>query len=305
MRVGSRCADFDRATGIGDLVLEAEGRLRSANVTDTPRLEAEVLLAAVLDTNRTRLIASYADRLNNEQRREYFSTISRRISGEPVAYITGTKEFMGLAFDIDPRALIPRPETETLVEHVISMILEGSCMSDRILEIGTGCGCIAIALARELPHASVYATDISRDAVQLAVQNARRFGLSERITFLEGDVFRALPKTLMQTFDIIVSNPPYISDAAYSGLESGIRDFEPALALKGGRDGLDIIRNIASGAPDFLKVDGILAIEIGETQLRSATALLESMRSLSVTEIVRDLSDRPRVITSRNRGIGK
>jgi len=299
MDTGAERIKVSEPMKIIDAVLEAEGRLRLAGITDMARLEAEVLLAGLLTIGRTELIASYPDELSGINRSEYFSNVSRRVRGEPVAYITGKKEFMGLDFAIDSRALIPRPETETLVEHVITLAQEGRCKSDTILEIGTGSGCIAISLAHYLPDTSIYATDISRDAIELARYNACIHRVDRRITFCEGNAYSALPQSVKGTIDIIVSNPPYVSESEYLELDRSIREFEPPLALKGGIDGLDVIRRIAAGAAEILSDNGLLAIEIGATQAKAVAEIVESTRSIEDLEIVYDLSERPRIMVGR------
>jgi len=282
-----------------DAVLEAETALRKADVTDVPRLEAEVLLADLLEVERARIIASYHQPFDQSfgKRNEYISRIERRTKGEPIAYITGEKEFMGLKFRVDRRALVPRPETETLVEWVVKAV--GRENSATIIDIGTGCGCIAVSLALLLPHASIHATDISEAALALARENAGLHGARRRISFHAGSVYSALPGSLGGRVNVIVSNPPYISDAEFSDLDRGIRDFEPSLALKGGADGLDVIRELASGAAEYLAPGGMLAVEIGETQAESAREILKNAIIFSEIGFERDMSDRIRVITGR------
>lgn len=282
-----------------DAVLEAETALRKADVTDVPRLEAEVLLADLLEVERARIIASYHQPFDQSfgKRNEYFSRIERRTKGEPIAYITGEKEFMGFKFRVDRRALVPRPETETLVEWVVKAV--GRENSATIIDIGTGCGCIAVSLALLLPHASIHATDISEAALALARENAGLHGADRRISFHTGSVYSALPGSLGGRVNVIVSNPPYISDAEFSDLDGGIRDFEPSLALKGGADGLDVIRELASGAAEYLAPGGMLAVEIGETQAESAREILKNAIIFSEIGFERDMSDRIRVITGR------
>lgn len=282
-----------------DAILEAEARLRTSEVTDTPRLEAEVLLADTLGIERSRLIASYSEQVAEKTHVEYFARIMRRAHGEPVAYIIGKKEFMGFSFRVDRRALIPRPETETLVERVLEMASAGECGCGSIADIGAGCGCIAISLALLLPDASVHATDVSEDVINLARLNAKQHRVGRRLAFHVGDACSALPDSLKSRVHIIISNPPYVSDAEYLALDRGIREFEPPLALKGGRDGLDVFRQIVVGAPDFLVPRGLLAVEIGETQAETATDILASTGIFAVTGIVRDLSGRQRVIIGR------
>lgn len=299
MDAGVRPSENAFAARIVDAILQAQRSLRNSGVTDTPRLEAEVLLADLLGIERARLIASYSEPLSEPVRTDYLARIARRARGEPVAYISGAKEFMGFAFRVDRRALIPRPETETLVERAVEMVRAGECRGDRIMDIGAGCGCIAVSLALLLPRTSVHATDISEGAVALARENAERLGVGRRITFQVGDVYSPLPESLKNSFDLIVSNPPYVSDAEYRSLERGIREFEPPAALRGGADGLDVFRRIAAGATDHLVRGGVLAVEIGENQARAAAGILERSGRLAVAEIVRDLAGRQRVIIGR------
>jgi release factor glutamine methyltransferase len=296
---GTRPSENALAARIIDAILQAERSLRNSGVTDTPRLEAEVLLADMLGIERARLIASYSDQLSEPERTEYLARIARGARGEPVAYITGTKEFMEFTFRVDGRALIPRPETETLVERAVEMVRTGERKADCILDIGAGCGCIAVSLALLLPHASVYATDISEGAVALARQNAERLRVGHRTTFYVGGVYSPLPDSLKNSFDLIVSNPPYVSDAEYRSLDRGIREFEPPAALRGGADGMDVFRRIAAGAADYLVRGGVLAVEIGESQAQAAAGILERTEGLAVAEIVRDLTGRQRVIIGR------
>ncbi|MBI4830184.1 MAG: peptide chain release factor N(5)-glutamine methyltransferase [Candidatus Lindowbacteria bacterium] len=284
-----------------DSILGAEALFRYASVTDTPRLDAEVLLADTLGVSRSALMASQTDRMGAEQHTEYVSRTVRRLTGEPVAYITGKKEFMGFTFHVDRRALIPRPETETLVEFVVETLSASKRGSASIVDIGTGCGCIAISLALLLPDATVHATDISEDAISLARLNVERHGVSERVILCVGDMHSALPATLRGAVDAIVSNPPYISHIEYSTIEKGIREFEPAIALKGGTDGLDPFRQIAAAAHGYLRPGGLLAVEIGESQGETALEILRGAGNLEKTRVIRDLAGRQRVITGRRK----
>ena len=287
---------IDAVTGAETRLREA--RLRKVDVTDSPRLDAEVLLADLLDLERAQLIAAYNDELDKKSGAEYLLRIERRLRGEPVAYITGKKEFMGYIFRVDRRALVPRPETETLVEHVVESIKSGDCDGSVIADIGAGSGCIAISLALLLPDAQIHATDASRDALELTRQNAELLGVADRIVIHEGNVCSALPESLKGSIDVLVSNPPYISDADYLALDKGIRDFEPIMALKGGPEGLDVFRLIAAEAGDFLKSGGLLAIEIGHDQAEVATAILQETGSFTPPVIIPDLAAHPRVITA-------
>ena len=289
-------AETMNADRIIDSIMEAETLLRDARITDIPRLEAEILLAGTLGIGRSRLIASYFDDLGGPERNEYLSLVMRRTRGEPIAYITGEKEFMGFAFHVDPRALIPRPETETLVEQVLATVRADKCGNARILDIGTGCGCIAVSLALLIPAASIHATDVSAGAIELARRNAGRHRVGARISFHVGDLYSALPESLKNSFDLIVSNPPYVSDTEYQSLDKTVREFEPSIALRGGNDGLDVFRALVARASDYLDHHGWLAIEIGEHQSDNAAEILERTDSFSATRLVRDLTGRQRVI---------
>ncbi|MBI5116828.1 peptide chain release factor N(5)-glutamine methyltransferase [Candidatus Poribacteria bacterium] len=282
-----------------DSIVEAEVLLRNAGVTDTSRLEAEVLLADTLAVSHAKLIASYTDYLGAEERAEYLSRIARRLRGEPVAYITGRKEFMGFTFRIDRRALIPRPETETLVEHVVEQVRSSERRTTYIVDIGAGSGCIAISLALLLPGATIHAVDISENAISLARLNAAEHRVSERVAFYIGDLCSCLPDALRGSIDVIVSNPPYVTDAEYPALESGVREFEPMVALKGGADGLDLFRRITAVAREYLKAGALLAVEIGENQADEALKILRRAEHFTEMRIIHDLAGRHRVITGR------
>jgi len=295
VETGMTDAAIAPAKRIIDAVIEAETALRASGVTDVPRLEAEVLLADLLGVGRAALIASYTRGMG--PRAEYFSRISMRLKGEPVAYIIGKKEFMGFTFRVDRRALIPRPETETLVCHAVEAARANGTRT--IVDMGTGCGCIAVSLALLLPEADIHATDTSVDALDLARYNAELHCVDRQVMLHSGNIFSALPLSLKGRVDMIVSNPPYISDAEYRALERGIREFEPSIALRGGIDGLEIFRQIAAGAADILSCGGILAIEIGESQGESAAEILENTASFANVKTVCDLAGRTRVITCR------
>ncbi len=282
-----------------DALHEAETLLRNTRVTETPRLDSEVLLADALGVDRARLIASHLGLLAGPERTRYFSHVLRRSQGEPVAYIIGTKEFMGYAFCVDRRVLIPRPETETLVEHVVRIVTSGKRRDCTALDIGTGSGCIAISLALFLPRLAVHAVDLSSEAIEVAGINAEKHGVADRITFHTGDLYAALPGSVKESFGFIVSNPPYVSDADYGILADNVRLYEPSVALRSGPDGLDLISRIVAKADQYLVKDGFLAIEVGETQAEIVSALIRATGALEAVEIVADLSGKPRIVVSR------
>jgi release factor glutamine methyltransferase len=223
---------------------------------DAPRLTAELLLAHSLKLDRVTLYTQLDRPLNKDELATYRAQIQRRVLGEPTQYLTGTKDFYGRRFSVDSRVLIPRPETELLCEAVLKL------QPRRVLDLCTGSGCIAITLACELPEASVWATDVSKDACEAARANAEALGCGSRVTVIESDLFGQVPQS---TFDVIVSNPPYVKSQELPTLQREVQR-EPKLALDGGADGLSVIRRIAEGAPARLKPGGTLALEIGDGQ---------------------------------------
>ncbi len=236
---------------------------------DAPRLTAEVLLAHVLSVDRVRLYIDLDRPLTIEERAAYRALIERRSSGEPTQYLTGVKEFYNRRFQVDPRVLIPRPETELLVEAVLRSVAQDS--PSRVLDLCTGSGCIAVTVAAERPSASVWATDISEGACEVARANAESLKVGSRVTVLLGDLF--LPVPAAARFDAIVSNPPYVRSDVVPTLSREVQK-EPRLALDGGPDGLSVVRRIAKEARGRLKPGGLLALEISEGQGNDVKALL-------------------------------
>jgi release factor glutamine methyltransferase len=279
-----------------DLLIEAEAALRSSHITETPRLDAEVLLADMLGIDRSRLIASYTDWLGPDIIAKFQGRLERRLQAEPVSYITGKREFMGLSFLVDPRVLIPRAETETLVEYIIEVSRKKDIR--RVLDIGTGSGCIAVSLAVFLPQAVLHATDTSANALEVAKRNAGRNGVLERIHFYEGRFYDPLPVSLKSSFDVIVSNPPYIPDDEYPLLQKNVREYEPSTALRGGPDGLCPFRQIVGEAPEWLSTGGTIAVEIGVGQANPASECLREA-GLEIVETVCDLAGKQRIIAGR------
>ena len=256
---------------------------------ETPRLDAEVLLSHLLGEKRIYLYVHFDQPLTADELARYREMVKRRTAGEPVAYICGEKEFMGLAFKVTPSVLVPQPDTETLVEAAIERLWGKK--SPQIADICTGSGAIALALAHYLPGASVAATDISTEAVSIAKENAESQSLSERVRFFEGDLLDPLTG---ETFDAIVSNPPYIPSADIEGLPREVRA-EPRLALDGGADGLDFYRRLVGESAALLNDGGFLAVECGDTQA-GAIVEMAATGGFDKTEIVRDLADKERVV---------
>lgn len=256
---------------------------------ETPRLDAEVLLSHLLGEKRIYLYVHFDQPLTADELAKYKEMVKRRTAGEPVAYICGEKEFMGLTFKVTPAVLVPQPDTETLVEAAIERLRGKN--SPRIADICTGSGVIALALAHYLPETSSAATDISADALEIAKQNAEALNLSERVRFFEGDLLAPLAG---ETFDAIVSNPPYIPRADIEGLPREVRA-EPRRALDGGADGLDFYRRLVGDSAALLNDGGFLAVECGDTQA-GAIAEMAATGGFGKTEIIRDLADKERVV---------
>jgi release factor glutamine methyltransferase len=277
---------------IGQALQEATDSLRA--ITSAPRLEAEVLLSHVLDTSRTVLSAYPEHALTHDQLSSYQSLVHRRVSNYPLPYLTGRVEFYGLEFEVTPDVLIPRSETETLVDLALAR------RPATVVDVGTGSGCIAVALATHLPDAIIYTIDISPAALAVAQRNAERHGVVEQVHLLVGDVLSPRPGPV----DLIVSNPPYISSGQCASLPASIRDHEPRLALDGGPDGMAIIQRLLVQAPAVLRQPepeegrpgGGLLIEIGADQGKAATRLARTFLPQAVVRVHPDLAGRDRVL---------
>jgi len=269
---------------IGDALEEGTALLERA--TDAPRLEAEVLLAHVTGLPRTALLAHPERSLPAARQIAYRGLLRRRAASHPLPYLTGRVEFYGLELAVTPDVLIPRPETETLVE----MALERRPAT--VVDVGTGSGCIAVALAVHLPGARVYATDISAPALRVAAANARRHGVQDRVRLIRCD----LVGPLRGPFDLIVSNPPYVAEEEWGHLPRSVRQHEPALALHGGPDGLAVARRLLESAPPLLGPSGALLVEIGAAQGERAAALARSLLPKGHVAIHPDLAGRDRVL---------
>lgn len=264
---------------------------------ETPRLDAEVLLAKVLDWPRVKLYTHHADPVGDADRSGFRELVRRRAEGTPVAYLVGRKEFYSLSLAVGPAVLIPRPDTETVVVEFVSC-LKG-VDAPRVLDVGTGSGAIALACARQHPTARVVATDLSPEALAVARGNAASLDLTDRVELRQGDLYE--PVDGMEPFDAILSNPPYIPSAEIAGLEAGVRDFEPHLALDGGLDGLDVVRRLIAGAPARLKAGGHLILEIGSAQETPVRDLVAAEPDLVLAPTVRDAANHPRVVRATRR----
>jgi release factor glutamine methyltransferase len=270
-----------------NLASRAAIRLSSGPHPDRARPDAETLLLRVLGKSRSWLLAHSEEQLPNAEASRYDELLERRYRGEPIQYITGEAEFYGLPFHVTPDVLIPRPETEHLVEKAIE--LAARLPAPRIVDVGTGSGCVAVALAHRLPQAQITAIDLSAPALAIARQNAERNGVA--IRFLHGDL---LAPVAGQQFEIVVSNPPYVPLADRATLAVEVRDHEPALALFAGPDGLDVCRRLIPAAFAALIPGGFLLLEIGHGQSEAIAALLAASGFHRI-EFLPDLQSIPRI----------
>ena len=262
------------------------------------RLDAELLLGEALGLDRIKLIVEAERPLADDELGRYRDLIKRRRASEPIAYILGRREFFALPMRVDRRVLIPRPDTEILVESALSGTRDQH-LYGRMLDLCTGSGCVAIAFAKERPTWRVTAVDLSPDAVAVARENAQRAGVVHNLAVLEGDLFAALPESAR--FELITANPPYIPSAEIATLVPDVRDFEPRMALDGGADGLAVTRRLVAAAMRYLTPGGLLALEGGFDQAPAVAQLLEQAGFCQITR-TRDLASVERVVSGRRAG---
>lgn len=265
---------------------------------DPPRLSAELLLAHVLKCNRIELYTRFQQPLNDAELDAIRTLVKRAAEHEPIQYLTGRAHFYNLEFDVTPEVLIPRPETETLVDRALAALKARiSTEPPRVLELCTGSGCVAAAIAGNVKTATVVATDISLPALDIARKNFERLKLSDRIEVRLGDLFGALEGLVdARPFDLVVANPPYIATAQVEKLDRNVRDFEPRVALDGGPDGLDPHRKILAAAHDRLVGGGKVILEIAYDQEEAAIWMLRQDTRYTDARCFRDLAGQPRVI---------
>ncbi len=268
--------------------------------SESPRLDAEVLLASVLSCERVRLYTQYEDEVGDRDRTTFRDLVKRRAEGAPVAYLVGKKEFYSLALAVSPAVLIPRPDSEFVVVEALTRLkgVEGP----RVVDVGTGSGCLALACASRHPSARFVAIDLSPGALDVARGNAAKLGLADRVDFRPGDLLA--PVAGEGPFDAILSNPPYIPTATVATLEPGVADYEPHLALDGGEDGLRVVDRLIAEAVPLLKVGGHLILEIGSDQELPVRALIAARPELELAPTVRDAANHPRVIAATRRPWG-
>jgi release factor glutamine methyltransferase len=258
------------------------------------RLDTEWLLSAALGVDRLQLYLQYDRPLSSEEREAFKPLLRRRASREPLQYIIGRTAFRQLELKTDPWVLIPRPETEVLVQEVLDWALAGAGSVGQVWDMGTGTGAVALSLAAEGAWTRVVATDVSPEALSVAADNAERHDLSGLVEFREGSLFEPLEEG--EQFDIIVSNPPYIAKGEKGELQPEVRDWEPPEALFAGEDGLDVIRKLVAGAPEHLLPGGLLALECGLGQAERVAADVNATGAFAAVRIRPDLNGRPRVV---------
>lgn len=268
------------------------------NGLDSPRLSAELLLCYVLQTERIKLYTQFDKPVDKQQLDQLHDLVKRAGQSEPVAYLLGKTEFYSLDLTITSDCMIPRPETELLVERAVEF-LRTRTGRKFVCDLCTGCGCIAVAIAKNCPDSRIIATDISDAALKIAAENIKKYNLAEQIQLLCGDLFDpVVPQLETEKFDLIACNPPYVSANEFNALDKTVKDHEPRLALYAGPDGLDVYRKIAEKADDFLKPDAALILEIGYSQGKAVRELLEKMACFTEIKIEKDLHNNDRIVTA-------
>jgi release factor glutamine methyltransferase len=279
---------------IHDLVQGARERFVSAGIgANLAALDAEIIARQVLGWDQARFLTNRNEQATSIFLLNYEPLVARRERREPVSYILGAREFWGLDFEVGPDVLIPRHETELIVEETLALVGKGG--HPRIVDVGTGSGCIAIVLAREIPGARVVATDVSPHALDVARRNAERHGVVDRMTFVETSFLDGIEEGI----DIIVSNPPYVPSVSERGLTPEVRDYEPRVALFSGEDGLDGVGSVLRGAASKLTPGGWLVMEFGCGQDDCVVALVESVAGMQLVKLRHDLQDIPRTAICR------
>ncbi len=299
----ARLAELERDSEVGvantgeswtilRMILWSAEYLKNKGV-ETGRLDAEWLLAAALGVDRLQLYLKYDRPLSSEEREAFKPLLRRRAGREPLQYIIGRTGFRELELKTDPRVLIPRPETEVLVQEVLDWASAGA---ESVWDMGTGAGAVALSLAAEGTWTRVVATDVSPEALSVAADNAERYDLGGHVEFREGSLFEPLEEG--ERFDVIVSNPPYIAEGEKGELQPEVRDWEPPEALFAGEDGLDVIRELVAGAPKHLLSGGLLALECGLGQAEGIAADVQATGAFCAVRIRADLTGRPRFVTA-------
>jgi release factor glutamine methyltransferase len=285
------------STSIAQAILEGANKLRQAGVPDERR-EAGSLLMYVLARDRGYILMHAEAELSDEQLERFIAALDERAQGKPLQYITGRQEFFGLEFEVNGNVLIPRPETELLVEAALSLVSQNE--APVICDVGTGSGCMVVTLLHKLPLARATALDISPAALAVAERNATRHGVHDRLSLITSDCFAGLGAESGAGFDLIVSNPPYVAARAIAGLQREVRDFEPRVALVSGDDGLTVIRRLLLESGDHLKSGGCLIFEMGFDQHDAVRQLIDE-NFWKLLEIFDDLQGIPRTVALTKR----
>jgi len=292
-----------QAMSIGDLARRGAALLARAGI-EQAGLETAWLLEYALRVTPLDLRLNESQIVEGEGLRRAQALLARRADREPLQYLLGTQEFCGLEFEVEPSVLIPRPETELLVEAAVRCagIPPAAGRRPIVADVGTGSGCIAVSLARRLPLAVLYATDRSAEALRVAGRNAERHGVAGQVTFLEGDLLKPLSaRGLSGQVDIVVSNPPYIAEREWEALQPEVRLFEPQIALAGGEDGLAVYRRLVQEAVDLLSADGWLIMEVGQGQAESVRMLLDATKQCGIVDIRPDQAGIDRVVGAQRK----
>ena len=278
---------------------------------DTPQLQARILLAHVIGCEEMKLYTDPDRPASDEERNRLRELVGRALKDEPIQYLVGHWRFFGMTFKLDKRVLIPRPATETIVEHVLQHARVEPGFGGKtgegvvIADVCTGSGCIALALLKNLPGARAVASDLSGDALDVARENAASLGLAERVDFLQGDLLAPLrdhPAARAQgTLHYLVSNPPYIPDHEWEAVEPNVKNYEPTAALRGGADGLRFVRPLLEEGPAMLRPHGLLLVEVAASTAEAAAGVLGSIPEIEDVRVLKDIEGLPRVVVGRRK----
>lgn len=279
---------------VQELLVNATRALGQAMDYREARLQAEMLLAHALDTSRTDILARLHETVLAELAARYAASVARRAKFEPLAYILGHQEFYRLDFVVDRRVMIPRHETELLVQYALESARQLPHTTHTIADVGTGSGAIALSIAHNLPHASIFAVDISRDALDVAKLNARRLAL-EKVTFVDSDLFEKIDFKL----DIVIANLPYVPSSRYSELPVEVRRFEPRVALDGGPDGLGVVKRLLAQLPSHMQRGAVALLEISEEQGQAALDLIHRILPEATAQLHKDMEGMDRMVEVR------
>lgn len=285
---------------IKDILNKTEEFFKTKNIS-SPRLDAEVLLADLLKTERVKLYVNFDYPLKKEEISKYREMVKQRAQGTPVSYLTEKKEFMSLEFHVEPGVLIPRPETEELVEKILEIVREETDLSRKIVDVGTGSGAILVSLLYYLPEAKGIGIDISDQAVRVARDNLKKFNLFQRAGLIKGDLLEPLLPERTGKIDLVVSNPPYISTKEYEVLDKDVKS-EPEEALHAGKDGLDIYKRLIPQANKILRDGGLLALEIGDKQGPTIKELFSKFDDWYDFQLLKDGAGKDRFVFVRSGG---